>query len=380
MTVGLASASVFAQSGDSTTRSTNPVGGLGGTLLLWWICARRKKEEIGGWLLLFYIQMYAGALVTLIFTLVSISNYSPTSWTEAPTLYPLFLLSAVPGIVLRFVELVVAERARRARSWKLVRRLRMVLWIDISAAVLGALIDASYFPDNLPLSILAIGWPLVWLPYFYVSKRVRGVFVTKDWLVAASAEPTPATNPAAHVPAQVPIPSTGGDPMKCAACGATVTLTARFCSSCGQPVSDPTDSKSPSEVTIPWLTSLLEGQGYQVKGQDGTPNGLFARHDSRPNLLLELRTEAKVITLQSIWSIKKPGWMQKADFLAALNKANGTDWFCTCYAPDALDSLLVSSFIYLTDRLSARDVAVFLEMFSTGAHRAIERSGMAKFG
>jgi hypothetical protein len=241
--VSAISVSAFAQAADASTPSRSPLGGLG-TVVIWLICANRKKKEIGGWLLLFYIQMYGGALMTLIFTPVSISNYNPASWVETPALYPLFLISTLPGIVLRFVELFVAERARRGRSWTLIRTLRMLLWIDIGAAIVGALIDGAYFEDSLPLSVLALAWPSIWLPYFYFSKRVRRVFDIKDW----PAEPgrtqlTPATptSPEAHIAsAQV---GQGGS-IACMACGAAIPPMVRFCSSCGQQVAQPPDAKS----------------------------------------------------------------------------------------------------------------------------------------
>jgi hypothetical protein len=39
----------------------------------------------------------------------------------------------------------------------------------------------KYFPDHVILDVIGLVWPLIWIPYFRVSKRVRGVFFTRDW-------------------------------------------------------------------------------------------------------------------------------------------------------------------------------------------------------
>lgn len=185
LAIGLTFASVApaaAQNGSQT--SSAPVPGLGG-LIVWYICAKRKAQEIGGWLLYFYIQLYVGVIITLLIGLASFENYLPSTWVENRSLYPLFLLSVVPGLLILPIQLVAAERLRRSRDARWVRILRTVLWVELAAAALGAVIDSAEFPDNLASDVLAVVWPSIWLPYFYISKRVRKVFVTKDWIQVA---------------------------------------------------------------------------------------------------------------------------------------------------------------------------------------------------
>lgn len=171
----------YGAEGSQTTSS--PAGGsIGGALIMWYICNRRRTQEIGGWLLYYYIQLYVGVLLTVVMTAISFDNYLPVSWDAAPNLYPLFLVSTVPAVLLLPIQLGVAEKLRRSRNYSWVQILRYVLWIDLAAAVVGTLIDLTYFADNLAFDALALVWSLVWLPYFYVSKRVSRVFNTKDWL------------------------------------------------------------------------------------------------------------------------------------------------------------------------------------------------------
>jgi hypothetical protein len=168
---------------DTTTHSSPPPAGGCGALIMAYICSQRKKEEIGGWLLYYYIQIYIGLIATIAIFAVSLENYKPSSWSAAPSLYPWFLLSAVPGILVIPAQVVVAELLRRSRSERFLRWLRIVLWIDAACALLAVAIDLVYFRDSLFLDILPIVWVTVWLPYFYVSTRVKKVFVTKTWLV-----------------------------------------------------------------------------------------------------------------------------------------------------------------------------------------------------
>jgi hypothetical protein len=63
----------------------------------------------------------------------------------------------------------------------MLKLLRWILCAQVVAAVVGAGIDATYFPDNLILSSLAIVTESLWLAYFFRSTRVRHVFNLQDW-------------------------------------------------------------------------------------------------------------------------------------------------------------------------------------------------------
>src|SRR4029078_6749233 len=130
---------------------------------------KRKAEEIGGWLLYYYIQIYIGLLATVAIFAVSLENYKPSSWSAAPSLYPWFLLSAVPGILVVPAQVTVAELLRRSRSQRFLRWLRVGLWIDAACARLAIAIDLTYCRESLLLDVLPVIWVTVWLPYFYVS-------------------------------------------------------------------------------------------------------------------------------------------------------------------------------------------------------------------
>lgn len=183
----LASLSIFPAFAASSGQPSPPAGSIIGGLVVWYICAKRKAREIGGWLLYLYIQLYVGVLIALFLNFLAIRNYLPSSWASNPGLYPLFLLSAAPGLIILLIQAVVAERLRRSRDVRFLRMLRTVFWIDLASVGVSFLIDSAEFRDSLPLDALHLIWPAIWLPYLYFSKRVKRVFETRDWIPAVPA-------------------------------------------------------------------------------------------------------------------------------------------------------------------------------------------------
>jgi Protein of unknown function (DUF2569) len=154
-------------------------GGLVQIALIVW-CVQSRPKPIGGWLLLFFIQLYFGLLLTVVIGAASIPNLRPSTWEGSP-LYYLFLLSTVPGPLLRVAQAVVGTGLLKTRNGKWVRWMRGLLIADFVCALIGLGVDVAVFPANIVFSALALIWPMIWLPYFYVSKRVKSVFLTKDW-------------------------------------------------------------------------------------------------------------------------------------------------------------------------------------------------------
>jgi hypothetical protein len=168
--------------------------------------------------------------------------------------------------------------------------------------------------------------------------------------------------------------------MRCSNCQADVPVTARFCPNCSHPVVKDQDIKSSKDVSTEWLKNILEAQEYNVEVNEKDSNMLLARHDKAPNLFFTFLPNINLISIETYFLLKKIGWGQKNQFLTALNKANGSHRICTFYATESMDSLAVSTFIYLTERISNRDVAAFLEFFNEGIFRTLEVSGLKDFG
>jgi hypothetical protein len=151
-----------------------------GILLAWWICNRNKRNPIGGWLMFYYWQVYGGILVTLLFFALSAQSYVPENF-DSTRRFALFLASALPGLILLFIEAAVATFLLSARTWDMVKLLRCVMMALIAVTLLGTVIDGLYFPESLAFGFLGLGSTTIWLAYFFRSKRIQHVFWAHDW-------------------------------------------------------------------------------------------------------------------------------------------------------------------------------------------------------
>lgn len=154
--------------------------GFPGGIVAWIVCNRRKREPMGGWLLFYYWQLYSGVLLTALFFVMSFQNYVPENFVE-PRRYWLLIAGTVPTIILFAVQVAVATMMVSVRTWEMVRLLRTVMILELIASCLGAVVDAQVFPDNLPADAMVIAPQLIWLCYWFVSRRVRHVFEAHDW-------------------------------------------------------------------------------------------------------------------------------------------------------------------------------------------------------
>ena len=118
--------------------------------------------------------------MTTFFVLVGIKSYLPGTWHN-PSLYWWFLASTVPGLAVEVCLLVAAIALLRIRSWPWVLRIRWILAVDILTGITAVSIDAKFFPSSLFLDAVSLVFPSIFLPYMFVSTRVRRVFLTKDW-------------------------------------------------------------------------------------------------------------------------------------------------------------------------------------------------------
>jgi hypothetical protein len=153
-------------------------------MVMWYVCANRRKKEIGGWLLYYYIRLYIGAITIVLVTVNSLDNYLPKAWVNTPDLYPFFLLTTVPGLLLYCAEFVVAEKLRMSRNYAYVPVLRYILFAGLASSLIAIAINIKYFEGISAgvLNIMTVIWPVIWIPYFYFSKRVKSVFKNRDWL------------------------------------------------------------------------------------------------------------------------------------------------------------------------------------------------------
>jgi Protein of unknown function (DUF2569) len=154
------------------------------TLVVWYVCESRREKEIGGWLLYYYIRLYIGAILVVLVTVSSRDSYLPKAWINTPDLYPFFLLTTVPGLLLYCAEFVVAEKLRTSRNYAYVPVLRYILFAALASSLIAIAINNKYFEESSAgfSNMMTMIWPIIWIPYFYFSKRVKSVFKNRDWL------------------------------------------------------------------------------------------------------------------------------------------------------------------------------------------------------
>lgn len=151
-----------------------------GGIIAWVICNGRKKQQIGGWLLYYYWQLYAGALMSAAFFGIALQSYVPENFDDKSR-YALFLTSTVPLLIVFAFQIAVGTFLISVRTWDLLRLLRWLMMAEIGASVIGVAIDSKYFPDNVGLDFFTLIPAILWLAYFFKSKRVAHVFKLHDW-------------------------------------------------------------------------------------------------------------------------------------------------------------------------------------------------------
>ena len=166
--------------------------------------------------------------------------------------------------------------------------------------------------------------------------------------------------------------------MTCPRCKKTIPDGVSFCPSCGASVGAGSEGKAPDEVTREWLRDVLSGDGYDVKFSEKDPNAVHAKHRVRPNILITVRTNLSLITIQHWWGIKKPGWGGDARLRAALNDANARSWRDT-FSLDKEGDLTVSAYIVLPHRLTDQDILGFLDKEAIGFVETLRASGLQEF-
>jgi hypothetical protein len=151
------------------------------------ICASRRRYEIGGWLLFFHISNFTGLLTSLVFMGVGAENYLPQNWGGQNFLYTAFLFQMIPGLLLLGAVLVLAEKLRISRDPRWLMPLRTALWLNFAHAVAVVAVDLLWFELDVSMALdaLAVFTSCAWALYFVFSKRVRKVYVTRDWPAVA---------------------------------------------------------------------------------------------------------------------------------------------------------------------------------------------------
>lgn len=172
----------------TNTQATNPVGA--GLFLALAVAYLTRRRAIGGWLFYFYLQLYSGVFVSLLFVNRLLANLSPGNW-DSSLLYVLFFLSTVPVLIAQIAEIALGTMLLFQRNARNVQWLRAALVALAITSGISLGIDLAYFSEfpNIFFGVLTFLFACVWAVYFWRSKRVQLVFVERAWNWAAVSAP-----------------------------------------------------------------------------------------------------------------------------------------------------------------------------------------------
>lgn len=173
--------------------------------------------------------------------------------------------------------------------------------------------------------------------------------------------------------------------MKCPSCRADtppflmttgVPVATDRCQACGESLSREGDVR-PAQGDLEWLRSLCLREGYEIHESDHE-NTFHALHPTGPNLqITRIPDGPPMARVRTIFTIRKPGWTGKGRFNDAVSEFNSITWSWKIVASEP-GTIVFQTFIYLTEKLTGRDVAVFLELSTRELELRIESSGILK--
>ncbi|MCP4902888.1 MAG: zinc ribbon domain-containing protein [bacterium] len=166
--------------------------------------------------------------------------------------------------------------------------------------------------------------------------------------------------------------------MNCKECGSEIPAGMSFCGKCGEKIEVAGDGLGPGEVSGAWLKQLLESEEFEVEVDDSDCDQLVATHAKRPNQIVQIKRDFKIVSLQSPWSLKKRMFGGKDGILNALNKANASSWYSTFYVDFDSDRLTTSFYIQLSSQLSGSDFLGLLEKAEEDFFRILNSSGLSE--
>ena len=147
------------------------------------ICYARRNKAIGGWLLFYFIQLYSSFFLAVSIIVANSSKYIQSSWAS-PKQYFLYLWRTIP-IDIMTISLIILSFwmiPRGKRNWKIIKILKLVLSLEIIFLITTNIGTIYWRQRQWRLSfILTLIWLLVWLSYFAFSKRIKSVYLTKNW-------------------------------------------------------------------------------------------------------------------------------------------------------------------------------------------------------
>jgi hypothetical protein len=147
-------------------------------LALWFVAFIRRKQAVGGWLLVFFLQLFWRE-IQLMIGIPAMQIAKRSFGDRIPAIMAgeiqLYIVLALAMFAANTWIVVGAAGLLRTRKW------RYVIYVRAGLAGLAALAAVTIVKYPTTASWLDALFPVVFLPYFFLSQRVRRVYQTHDW-------------------------------------------------------------------------------------------------------------------------------------------------------------------------------------------------------
>ena len=172
-----------ASAADASTTATTTTPSFGVVFLL--IAYLTRRREIGGWLMLYFWGTFSGAVLTIVLVGLSIGGLAPSKWTAVATSHYIYaVISGLLPVAFIIAQAVVAGMLLFKKDLATVKLLRYVLIGYIISNAIAVGLNYIIYIKPLNESVLNIYSTIIaciWLTYFYVSTRVKSVFIDHTW-------------------------------------------------------------------------------------------------------------------------------------------------------------------------------------------------------
>jgi hypothetical protein len=164
----------------SGTRNQSAAGGA--LFVAFAIAYFSRRRAIGGWLLYYYVQLYAGFAFSLLFIPQIIKNLSPSNWQNSLE-YVMYFFSVMPVFAVEIVELYAGTKLLFRKNKANVTLLRNVLIALVVVSGCAIAIDLIYFKEDgsFIFDIFIFVFSIIWAWYFSKARRVKLVFIENNW-------------------------------------------------------------------------------------------------------------------------------------------------------------------------------------------------------
>ena len=147
-------------------------------LVLWFLAFIRRKQAVGGWLFVFFLQLF-WLEIELMIRIPAMLIARRAAGDRMPAIMAgeiqLYTSLAFAMFAVTTWIIVGAACLLRTRKW------RYVIYVRAGLAGLAGLAAVRIVKYPTTASWQDALFPVVFLPYFFLSQRVRRVYQTHDW-------------------------------------------------------------------------------------------------------------------------------------------------------------------------------------------------------